>query len=120
MIRCNLRTLLSAILLVCAGPAQAQTLPPHPRLLLNAEGIARLKARSQDPSWSAQWKAFQTRFDASLKGKVELPPRGSNWGHWYVCPTHGARLTTGKTIGPWQWEHICTVGHEVLKGDPTR
>jgi hypothetical protein len=92
---------LCAALLLITGLTQAQTLPPHPRLLFNAEGIARLKARSQQPAWSAQWKAFQSRFDASLKEKVELPPRGSNWGHWYVCPTHGARLTTGKKIGAW-------------------
>ncbi len=102
-----------------AGPSQAQSLPSHPRLLFNAEGIVRLKARSQDPAWSAQWKAFQSRFETSLKQKIDLPPRGSNWGHWYVCPTHGARLTTGKRLGPWQWEHICTAGHEVLKGDPS-
>jgi hypothetical protein len=109
-----------ALLFPIIGLTQAQTLPPHPRLLFNAEGIARLKARTQDPSWSAQWKDFQSRFDASMKEKIELPPRGSNWGHWYICPTHGARLTTGKRIGPWEWEHICTVGHEVLKGDPSR
>src|SRR4051812_10428575 len=43
-------------------------------------------------------------------------PRGANWWHWYVCPRHGARLTTGKQIAPWHWEHICPVDHEVLKG----
>ena len=100
--------------------SRAQTLPPHPRLLFNAEGIARLKARSQDPAWSAQWKKFKAHWDASLKEKIELPPRGSNWQHWYVCPTHGAKLTTGKRTGEWQWEHICPVGNEVLKGDPSR
>lgn len=49
-----------------------------------------------------------------------LPPRGSNWFHLYVCPTHGARLTSGRKIGDWRWEHICPTGHEVWKGDPTR
>ena len=49
-----------------------------------------------------------------------LPPRGSNWCHWYVCPQHGVRLTTGKSIGGWQWEHICSAGHEVFRGDPSR
>jgi hypothetical protein len=113
--------ILPALLLISfAGLSHAQTLPPHPRLLFNAEGIARLKARSQSPEWSAQWNKFQAHWDAALKQKIELPPRGSSWGHWYVCPTHGAKLTTGKRIGPWQWEHICPVGHEVLKGDPSR
>ena len=62
-----------------AGLSSGSDLPSHPRLLFNAEGIARLKARSQDPAWSAQWKAFQSRFDRSLKETVDLPPRGSNW-----------------------------------------
>ena len=116
----NLRISSALLLLSITGLSQAQTLPSHPRLLFNAEGIARLKTRSQDPAWSAQWKAFQSRFEASLKQKIELPPRGSNWAHWYVCPRHGARLTTGKSTGEWQWEHICPVGHEVLTGDPSR
>ena len=101
-----------------AGLCRAQV--THPRLLFSAEGIARLKGRIQDEKWAGQWQAFQARYDARLKEKVELPLRGSNWGHWYVCPRHGARLTTGKQIGPWQWEHICTVDHEVILGDPSR
>lgn len=111
---------LCALLLVSFAAASAQTLPAHPRLLFNAEGITRLKARVQQPEWSDQWKSFQARFDASLKTSIELPPRGANWFHWYVCPKHGARLTTGKKIAAWQWEHICPVDHEVLHGDPSR
>jgi hypothetical protein len=102
------------------GPIRPESLPAHPRLLFNADGIAHLKDRTQDPAWSAQWKAFQSRYDNRMKEKVELPPRGSNWGHWYICPTHGARLTTGKQLDKWQWEHICSVGHEIVKSDPTR
>jgi hypothetical protein len=88
--------------------------------LFNAEGISRLKTRIQDSAWSAQWKAFQSHFDASLKQKIELPPRGSSWQHWYVCPVHSTKLIPGKKIGPWQWEHICEFGHEVYRGDPSR
>jgi hypothetical protein len=109
----------SILFVLAAGICHAQ-LPSHPRLLFNADGIARLKARTQDPAWSAQWKTFQSRFDARLKDKIELPPRGSNWGHWYVCPKHGARLTTGKQIDKWQWEHICPVDHESVRSDPSR
>jgi hypothetical protein len=28
------------------------------------------------------------------------------------------RLSTGRQIGPWQWEHICPVDKQVLRGDP--
>jgi hypothetical protein len=119
-LRIPVRTLfLAAIATVCF----AQTLPPHPRLLFNADGIAHLKARvltKDATAWATEWKNIQARFDARLQDKIELPPRGSNWGHWYVCPRHGARLSTGKQIGPWQWEHICPVDHESVKSDPTR
>ena len=98
----------------------AEPQPSHPRLLFNAEGIARLKRRVEQPAWSAQWKAFRTDVDAALARPVEPPPRAANWWHWYVCPRHGARLTTGKQIAPWHWEHICPIDQEVFRGDPSR
>ena len=108
-------------LLLLAGVALGvEPLPPHPRLLLDAHGIAELKLRSQQEPWATQWQAFRKDFDKTLDEPIELPPRGGNWAHWYVCPKHGARLTRGKQIGPWQWEHICPVDKEVLHGDPTR
>jgi hypothetical protein len=119
-LRIPVRTLfLAAIAAVCP----AQTLPPHPRLLFNADGIAHLKARvltKDTTAWAAEWKNIQSRFDARLQEKIELPPRGSNWGHWYVCPKHGARLSTGKQTGQWQWEHICPVDQESVKSDPAQ
>ena len=36
------------LLLFLSGLCRAQVLPAHPRLLFNADGIARLKARTQD------------------------------------------------------------------------
>jgi hypothetical protein len=103
------------LLLLLPAIALAQ-LPPHPRLLFDATGIARLKQRTDSP----QWTRLRRSVDQALDEKIELPPRGSNWYHYYVCPTHGARLTTGKRISEWQWEHICPVGKEVLHGDPSR
>jgi hypothetical protein len=100
--------------------AGAEPQPAHPRLLLDSAGIARLKSRIDQPVWSAYWKAYRGSADAALRQPIELPPRPANWWHWYVCPKHGARLTTGKQIGPWQWEHVCPVDQEVLRGDPSR
>jgi hypothetical protein len=99
--------------------AGAETLPAHPRLLLDSAGIARLKQRIEQPAWSAQWKSLRSGVDSALRQPLDLPPRGANWWHWYVCPKHGVRLTTGKQIAPWQWEHICPVDREVLHGDPS-
>ncbi|MBT5710908.1 alginate lyase family protein, partial [Candidatus Poribacteria bacterium] len=54
-----------------------------------------------------------------LSDDVVLPPRGSNWWHWYASPKSGATLRTGKQIGDWQWEHIDPVNGDVYLGDPT-
>jgi hypothetical protein len=113
------RCFAAALLLVPATVLAQPRLPPHPRLLFDAAGIARLKQRVETALWSTQWARLRRNADQALAEPINLPPRGSNWFHWYVCPTHGARLTTGKRIGPWQWEHVCPVGKEILRGDPT-
>ena len=101
--------------------AQTNALPPHPRLLLSGEGIAALKERIATAPWAASsWKELKARADRNLNKPIDLPPRGGNWSHNYVCPEHGARLKQGKQIGPWQWEHICPVGDHVLHGDPAK
>jgi hypothetical protein len=107
----------SALFALLCLPLPA-ALPEHPRLLFNAAGIETLQKRIQRPEWSAQWRAFQSTYDSGMNAAIELPPRGSNWYHWYVCPKHGARLATGRKTGPWTWEHICPVDNEVLKSDP--
>src|SRR4051812_9639673 len=119
--RLNLAPAIAAILLTsCFARADELKLPPHPRLLFNAEGIAHLKDRVSKDPWASQWKRFIAELDRKLDQKVELPPRGGNWSHNYVCPEHGARLSRGKQIGPWQWEHTCPVGPHTLKGDPSK
>jgi hypothetical protein len=101
--------------------ASTNSLPPHPRLLLGARGIAELKARIAAESWGkASWEELKAEAERALKRSVELPPRGGNWSHNYVCPTHGARLTQGRRLGAWEWEHICPVGDHILRGDPAR
>jgi hypothetical protein len=108
------------LLLPALALAQPRQLPPRPRLLFNAAGIAHLQQRVQTTPWSAQWDRLRHGVDQALAQKIDLPPRGANWFHWYVCPRHGARLTTGKRIGPWEWEHICPVDREILHGNPSR
>lgn len=106
---------------VSALGAETHTLPPHPRLLLDAAGVAELKQRIAAAPWAkASWEELKSHADAALARPLALPPRGGNWGHNYVCPIHGARLRQGKKIGDWQWEHICPVGDHVLRGDPSK
>jgi len=100
--------------------ALAAPLPPHPRLLLDRQDIQALQQRIAQPSWKERWSAYKKAVDKSLSQPVELPPRGGNWSHNYVCPQHAARLRQGKRIGPWEWEHRCPVGNHILRGDPSQ
>lgn len=110
---------LASLFSVISLPAQTNSLPPHPRLLLGTNGIEALKERITTELWAkASWEELKAHADRQLSKPVALPPRGGNWSHNYVCPEHGARLRQGKQIGPWRWEHICPVGDHVLKGDP--
>ncbi len=112
--------IVSGLLSICLR-GQTNALPPHPRLLLNADGIAQLKARIAAEPWAKQsWDELKTHAVREMTKPVVLPPRGGNWSHNYVCPEHGARLKQGKQIGPWQWEHICPVGDHILRGDPSK
>ncbi len=95
-------------------------LPPHPRLLFNQAGIDSLKQKIQSAPWSEAWAVLRTRLDEQVDRPIELPPRGGNWSHNYVCPTHGARLKLGRSLGNWHWEHHCPVGPHVLEGDPSQ
>jgi hypothetical protein len=87
-------------------------------LLFNADGLKAFKTKIATEPWASVWKKYLDAAEKDLKDKVELPPRGGNWSHNYVCPEHGARLKRGKQIGTWEWEHICPVGPHTLKGNP--
>ena len=101
-------------------PAGDAALPPHPRLLLDRADIEALKGRVAQAPWPAVWSAYTNTVNESLARPVELPPRGGNWSHNYVCPEHGTRLQRGRALAPWQWEHRCPVGPHILLGDPAR
>jgi hypothetical protein len=97
----------------------APSLPPHPRLLLDQKDVDALKSKIAGP-FARQWADYRADADRILAAPVELPPRGGNWSHNYVCPEHGARLKQGKKIGAWEWEHTCPVGPHTLRGNPDK
>jgi hypothetical protein len=107
----------SSLLVMISAAAVAAPLPPHPRLLLDAQDISALRQRITQQPWTERWSAYKKAVDRMLSQPVDLPPRGGNWSHNYVCPQHGARLKQGKRIGTWEWEHHCPVGNHILRGD---
>ncbi|MBM4156806.1 MAG: alginate lyase family protein [Lentisphaerae bacterium] len=120
------RLALGVFALLAADPSAVraqkapENLPPHPRLLFNRAGLEAFKAKMATEPWRRAWTKSLASLDKDLARPLELPPRGGNWSHNYVCPEHGARLSLGKAIGPWQWEHRCPVGPHVLRGDPSQ
>jgi len=116
-------SLVALALFTFFSPAFSETaaLPPHPRLLINSNGLAELRERIASAPWAkASWNVLKLSAELNLLGPVRLPPRGGNWSHNYVCPVHGARLELGGKISEWQWEHICPVDHQVFRGDPSK
>ncbi len=98
--------------------AEPADLPPHPRLLLDARGVAALRDKIHQPPWADLWRQRLRALERAIAEPLRLPPRGGNWYHNYVCPEHGVRLTEGPRIGDWTWEHRCRIGPHMLRGDP--
>ncbi|MDA1191252.1 MAG: heparinase II/III family protein [Candidatus Poribacteria bacterium] len=101
-------------------PFDVASLPPHPRLLLTPQRIEEMKARVEAHDWAkGRYEVLLRRADGLLGDEIKLPPRGSNWYHWYASPENGAPLRRGDEIGEWRWEHIDTVTGKVYLGDPS-
>jgi hypothetical protein len=120
------RVFLLILLIIAPGlpPLAAQPsgnhppLPNHPRLLLTGDQVDALRSRVQKLDWAKSiWSQVINRADRAIADAPEIPPRGSNWTHWYVCPDHGGPLKRGESTRPWQWKHECPEGHTVV-GDP--
>ncbi len=98
--------------LSCAAVELPRTLPPHPRILFSKADLEVIRERAGG-SARAQFAALKSQAGDWLKRDIKLPPRGSQWYHWYSCPKHGARLRTeGAT------RHVCPVDGEVFSGYP--
>ncbi len=85
-------------------------------LLINQAGIDAAKRKAEAVPWArSALDAILSRAAREMKRKVDLPPRGGQWGHWYSCKKDGARLVTDSPTS-----HRCPVcGSEgVYHGDP--
>ena len=95
-----------------------QTDSAHLRLLLNKQSFENIRANIKNYPWAQNiYKQVIADADEWAEKKVQIPPRGGNWYHYYVSPTDGSLLKPGKEIAPWQWEHISTASGEIFKGD---
>jgi len=110
---------LVVFVLASAAAAGAATvlpdkLPPHPRILVSASELPKIRQRIDSYPWAkSQFDRLKREAEAALKANVKLPDKGGQWYHYYSCPKHGARL---KTEGPTR--HVCPVDNEVFSGYP--
>jgi len=89
-------------------------LPAHPRLLFSAADIPAIKERMAKTDWGkAYGDGLRKRCDDWLTRAVELPPRGSQWWHYYACAKDGSRLITESPT-----RHVCPVCGKVYTGYP--
>lgn len=115
----SLRLLAAASAATPQGAVAKREMPPHPRLLLDQAGRDRLKRLIERQPWARkEWEIILRSADRALEQKIELPPRGGAYYHFYVDPVHGAPLSRGKQIGPWKWEHRSSVDGKTYQGDP--
>jgi hypothetical protein len=61
----------------------------------------------------ATLNALTTASERALRAPIEIPERGGQWEHWYVCKKDGAKL---QTVSP--TEHRCPLDGSVYTGDP--
>lgn len=107
--------LIAGLLLAAVAGAGAQpALPPHPRLLVTDAELPAIKERVQRQPWARAFYDVQVKSADDWLGKqIQLPPRGSQWWHYYACKKDGARL---KTLSPTQ--HQCPVCGTIYTGWP--
>ena len=96
-------------------------LPPRPRLMVDAAQVAEMKERIERYDWAkSRWENLKKSADAALKRELDVPPGGGGQAsHYYANPKTGGRLTIGKKIGKYQWEHVDKKTGEVFTGDPS-
>ena len=113
-----LLTIVALILPICTfagdNPPYRAALAKDNYLLIDQAGIDAAKRKAEAQPWAKRaLDAILSRAERELKLKVELPPRGGQWGHWYSCKKDGVRLVTDSPTA-----HRCPICGTVYHGDP--
>lgn len=86
----------------------------HPFLLTTREELQAARQRARRFDWARKsLDQLVNQANAALSEPVNVPDRGGQWSHWYVCKKDGTGL---KTLSP--TEHRCPTCGTVYKGEP--
>ena len=97
----------------------AQELPSHPRLLLDHADVETLKTKIAGP-FAKQWSTFRGEVDAAMSKPIDLPPRGGNWSHNYVCPSTAPASRLASRSGRGNGNTFAPLAPHILTGDPSK
>ena len=86
----------------------------HPFLLATQATFREARARAKRVAWARKaLDKIVADADAALARPVDIPNRGGQWPHWYVCKKDGTRLETASPT-----RHVCPTCKAVYTGDP--
>jgi len=106
-----------AVSCFCAARTPA-TLPDHPRLLLNADGVAQPRSASRG-SVAKLLEKLKTEIDRELPNPLSCRPGRQLEPQTMSARTPG-RLEQGRKVGTWQWEHNLSVRPPRLARDSSK
>lgn len=83
-------------------------------LLVDQAELDTAKEKAARREWARQaMSLLMTDAEAALKAPVDVPSRGGQWGHWYVCKKDGVTLVADSPF-----RHRCPKCGEIYTGYP--
>ncbi len=96
----------------------SQQVAGHPFLLVTKTNLQNIKKSiATNALKQKSWLLLKSKADIFLNEKIEIPPRGGNWEHYYVSPKTGNELVRGKQTGDFKWEHYDALTKEQFTSD---
>jgi hypothetical protein len=83
-------------------------------LLITQSEIEAVKQKAQRAPWAkASLDKLMASAESALAEPVQIPDRGGQWGHWYVCKKDGVTLQADSPT-----RHRCPKCGEIYTGEP--
>jgi hypothetical protein len=99
---------------LCVGAMRASAAESSNYLLVDQTEIDAAKEKAARLPWAkAAMSQLMKDAEAALQSTLEVPSRGGQWGHWYVCKKDGVTLVADSPV-----RHRCPQCGEVYTGYP--
>jgi len=115
--------ILCSLLYVCKSMARStDTLKQaYPTLLVTPLQVKQIRGSIPNNIAKKQsWLILKGAADKLLNEKLDIPQRGGTWEQFYISPATQHRLSRGKIIGDYEWEHVDPLTKKIYLGDTSR